>query len=318
MGSNDKFAMTLLGKKILVTGGEGFLGQHVIKELLARGVDRKDISVPSAASCDLRFYINCEKAVANHNVVFHLAAVTGGIEFHTTHPGNIFYDNLMMGVHLMESARLAGVEKFLTIGSATEYPTTASLPYREESLWQGLPDPVHIPYSMAKRMFIVQGAAYRAQYGFNAIHLMPNNMFGPGEKFESGFVIPSIMKKILDVKASGADFITSWGTGKAKREFVYVEDAARAIMLAAERYDKPEPVNIGSGEEISIKDLVTLIARFMDFKGEIKWDHTKPDGQLRRNLDVSRAEKEFGFHAEVSFEEGLKKTIDWHLKTVYK
>lgn len=310
--------MDLAKQKILVTGGEGFVGNFLVKKLMASGVPEGNITVPRLSECDLRFYDNCEKAVAYQDLVIHLAAVTGGIEFHKTHPGNIFYDNLIMGVHLMESARRAGVKKFVGIGSATEYPANAPLPYREESLWEGLPDLVHIPYSMAKLMLLVQGQAYRTQYGFTAIHLMPNNMFGPGERFESGFVIPSIVKKIMEAEAAGNNFITVWGTGQARRQFLYVEDAAHAIVLATEKYEKPEPVNIGSHEEISIRDLIFAIARLMNFRGEIRWDETKPDGQLRRTLDTSRAEREFGFSAKTSIEEGLRKTIDWHLKTMYK
>lgn len=304
--------MDLKDKYILVTGGAGFLGSWVVRELIKRGVPEARISIPRSEKADLRVEGNCKEAVQGKDIVIHVAALTGGIDLHARRPGEIFYNNLMMGVQLMEAARRHGVKKFVSIGSATEYPTNAPLPYREEDLWKGLPDRVHFPYSMAKLMMLVQGQAYRTQYGFNAIHLMFNNMFGPGEKFESGFVIPSIMKKVIDAKKNSDQFITSWGTGRAKREFVYVEDAARAVVLATQKYDKPEPVNIGSSEEISIKELVTMIAEFMDFKGEIRWDATKPDGQLRRSIDTSRAEREFGFRAEMPFREGLQKTVDWH------
>jgi GDP-L-fucose synthase len=304
--------MDLKNEHILVTGGAGFLGSWVVRELIKRGVPEAHISVPRSGETDLRIESNCKEAVQGKNVVIHVAALTGGIGFHAKRPGEIFYDNLMMGVQLMEAARRHGIKKFVSIGSATEYPANAPTPYREDDLWKGRPDRAHFPYSMAKLMMLVQGQAYRTQYGFNAIHLMPNNMFGPGEKFESGFVIPSIMKKIIDAKKDGDPFITLWGTGRAKREFVYVEDAARAVVLATEKYDKPEPVNVGSSEEISIKELVAMIAEFMDFNGEIRWDTMKPEGQLRRSIDTSRAEREFGFRAGTPFREGLRRTIDWH------
>ena len=310
--------MDLIQQKILVTGGAGFLGRYVVNRLEKLGVPKESIAIPSASEFDLRFYENCERAVYGKDLVIHLAGVTGNSQFHKTHPASIFYDNLMMGVHLMEAARRAGVKKFVSIGSATEYPADAPLPYQEENLWNGPPDQTNFAYSVAKRMLLTQGQAYRAQYGFNAVHLLPDNMFGPGEKFENGFVIPSTIKKIAEAQSQNSDFIICWGTGKAKREFLYVEDAAEGVVLAAQKYDKPDPVNLGSGEEISIRDLVTAIAELMNFKGEIRWDATKPDGQLRRNLDVSRAEREFGFRAKTGIREGLKKTVAWHLKTMYK
>jgi GDP-L-fucose synthase len=303
--------MDLKDKHILVTGGGGFLGSWVVKELIRRGVPEGNISVPRSKDTDLRVESNCVEAVKGKDIVIHIAALTGGIEFHAKHPGEIFYDNLLMNVQLMEAARVAGVKKFVSIGSATEYPANAEAPYREDDLWKGPVEKGHFPYSTAKLMMLVQGQAYRTQYGFDAVHLMLNNMFGPREKPESGFVIPSLIKKVLDAKKSGDQFMTSWGTGKAKREFIYIGDAARAVMLATEKYDKPEPVNVGSGEEVSIKELITMIAEFAGFTGEIRWDATKPDGQLRRSIDTSRAEREFGFRAEVPFREGLKKTVDW-------
>jgi len=305
--------MNLRSKKILVTGGAGFLGKHVVRKLVEHGVPEGNIAVPQAEDCDLRFVENSRRAVRGNDVVVHLAGVTGGIEFHRQHPASVFYDNLMMGVQLMEAAREKGVEKFVTIGSATEYPERAPLPFKEETLWDGFPEKLHAPYTVAKKMLLVQAQAYRKQYNFNATHLLLTNMYGPGEKIEeTSFVIPMLIKRIGEAKKTGANFIDVWGTGRATRDFLYVEDAAEAIFLAAERYDKPEPVNIASGWEISIQELVELIAKLMGFQGEIRWDTSKPEGQLRRILDASKAEREFGFRAKVDFETGLQKTIHSH------
>lgn len=306
----------LTSKKILVTGGNGFLGGFLVEKLLARGVPRISIFTPRASELDLVKYKNCEQAVKDKNVIIHLAAVVGGIGANRAHPGRFFYENLMMGVQLMEAARKAGVQKFVAIGTICAYPKFTPTPFKEDDLWNGYPEETNAPYGLAKKMLLVQAQAYRQEYGFNAIYLLPVNLYGPRDNFnpESSHVIPALIKKVADAKKEKRNFIEVWGTGRATREFLYVEDAAEGIILAAERYEKAEPVNLGSGMEISIKDLVELICRLMDFKGEIHWDSSKPDGQPRRMLDVSRAKAEFDFTAKVGFEEGLKKTIAWYLE----
>ncbi len=301
--------LNLANKKILVTGGAGFLGHHVVQKLLARGVAPKNISVPRSKEIDLRKKENCTSVVRDQDIVIHLAGTTGGIAFHKEHPAQTFYDNLMMGVELIEAARASGVTKFVTIGSATEYPEHAPLPFKEEDLWSGSSEEIHIPYAIAKKMLLVQTQAYRNQYGFNGIHLLMANMYGPGD-YKSSFVLPTLIKRIKTAKEQEIGFIEVWGTGKATRDFLYVEDAAEGIVLATEKYDSREPVNIASGEEVSIHEAVTTLARLMDFKGEIRWDKTKPDGQLRRMLDPSRAIKEFGFQATTDFAAGIKKTLE--------
>ncbi len=307
--------MNLINKKILVTGGAGFLGSFVVKELVKRGVSQINISMPRSKELDLRKWEDCQTAVLNQNVVIHLAAKVGGIGFNREKPGELFYDNLMIGAQMMEAARQEGVKKFVALGTVCAYPKFTPVPFRENDLWNGYPEETNAPYGLAKKMLLVQAQAYRQQYGFNAIYLLPVNLYGPGDNFNPGssHVIPALIRKVADAKREKKDFVEVWGSGKATREFLYVEDAARAIALAAERYDKPEPVNIGSGMEISIKDLAGLICGIMDFHGEIRWNSSKPDGQLKRRLDVSRAENEFGFRAKTGFENGLKKTIDWYL-----
>lgn len=310
--------MNLINKKILVTGGAGFLGRHVVRRLLKSGVEEKNILIPRFEDCDLRLRENCQQVVRGQDLVIHLAGMTGGIEYHKQYPAMIFYDNLMMGIQLMEAGREAGIEKFITIGSATEYPENASLPFREEDLWQGFPEPIHAPYTVAKKMLLVQAQAYRKQYGMNAIHLLMTNMYGPGEKLDSSFVIPSLMRRVWQAKKENQSSIEIWGTGKPTRDFLYVEDAADGIVKAAENYDKSDPVNIGSGWEISIRELAEIIVRLMDFKGTIKFDASKPDGQMRRMMDTTRAEHEFGFKASTDFEIGLKKAIDWYIPELEK
>jgi len=306
--------MNLNNQKILVTGGAGFLGSFVIEKLLARGVPKEHIFVPRSGEHDLRTWRACEHVVQGADVVIHLAAKVGGIGFNREKPGELFYDNIMMGTQLMEAARQAGAQKFVAVGTICAYPKHAETPFREDHIWHGYPEETNAPYGLAKKMLLVQAQAYRAQYGMNAIYLLPVNLYGPRDNFkpESSHVIPALIKKVHDAKVSGADHIEVWGTGSATREFLYVEDAAEGVVLAAERYDKADPVNLGSGMEISIKDLITTICRLMDYKGELHWDTTKPDGQPRRMLDVSRANTEFGFRAQTSFEDGLKKTIDWY------
>jgi len=301
----------LRNKRILVTGGAGFLGSHVVEVLKRRGVPEAVINAPRREECDLRLKENCERSVAGKDVVIHLAGITGDAEFHRAHPGEIFYDNLIIGVELMEAARQAGVEKFITAGSVTEYPENSPLPFREENLWMGAPAALHAPYTVAKKMLLVQAQAYRAEYGFNAVHLLLTNMYGPGKEAVRGFVVTNIIQRILEAERTGQNTIELWGTGRPTRDFIYVEDAAEGILCALERYDKSEPVNLGSGWEISIRELAELTARLMNFKGEIRWDSDKPDGAMRRMMDTSRAEREFGFRATTPSEEGLKKTIEW-------
>ncbi len=305
----------LTSKKILVTGGAGFLGSFVIDKLLEQGVPKKNIFVPRSKESDLRIWENCVAAVKNQDVVIHLAARVGGIGFNREHPAELFYDNAVMGVQLMEAARRAGVEKFVAVGTICAYPKFTPVPFKEDDLWEGYPEETNAPYGLAKKMLLIQAQAYRQQYGLNAIYLLPVNLYGPRDNFDpkSSHVIPALIKKVVDAKREGKDSIEVWGTGKPTREFLYVEDAAEAIVTATERYDKGEPVNLGSGEEISIKDLVGLICRLCEFKGEIRWDKSKPDGQPRRRLDVSRARQEFGFEAKVDLETGLQRAVEWYL-----
>ncbi len=310
--------MDLKTKKIVVTGGSGFLGSKVVDALVAHGVPRENISVPRHAEFDLVQKEACERVVKGMDVVIHLAAVVGGIGANREHPGKFFYENLMMGVQLIEAGRLAGVEKFVAIGTVCAYPKFAPIPFKEDDLWNGYPEETNAPYGLAKKMLLVQSQAYRQEYGFNSVYLLPVNLYGPNDNFDpkSSHVIPALIKKVYEAKQSNAPFIDVWGTGKASREFLYVDDAAEGIVLAAENYEKSDPVNLGSGMEITIKNLIETICRLMDYRGDLKWDTTKPDGQPRRQLDVSRAEKEFGFRAKVGFEEGLKRTIDWYVKSV--
>ncbi len=304
------------GKKILVTGGAGFLGTNVVSQLIARGADKEDIYVPRSRGLDLRQWDNCVKAVKGRDIVIHLAAKVGGIGFNRENPGSLFYDNAIMGIQLIEAARQQNVGKFVAIGTVCAYPKFTPSPFHEDNLWNGYPEETNAPYGLAKKMLLVQSQAYRQQYGFNSIYLLPVNLYGPGDNFNpcSSHVIPALIKKCVDAVDNNDDKIIVWGTGKATREFLYVEDCALGILLATEKYNKSEPVNLGSGNEVSIKDLILLIAKITGFKGEIVWDASKPDGQPKRRLDVSRAKKEFGFKAKTTFEEGLKKTIEWYLK----
>ena len=305
--------MDLKDKKILLTGGDGFLGKFVQRELMASGVRGKDIRIPHHQDNDLRVWKNCEEAVDGVDLVIHLAASVGGIGFNQRNPGVLFYDNMIMGAHLMEAARKHGVEKFIQIGTVCAYPKFTPVPFKEDNLWDGYPEETNAPYGIAKKTLLVQAQAYREQYGLNAIYLLPVNLYGPGDNFdlEDSHVIPALIRKCVEAVDSGSDTITVWGTGEPTREFLYVEDCARGIVLAARLYDGLEPVNLGSGEEISIRDLVILIARITGFDGNIRWDSTRPDGQPRRCLDTQRA-KEFGFKAEMSFEAGLARTIHWY------
>lgn len=308
--------MELSGKKILLTGGAGFLGNCVFEELKKGGASEKNIFIPRSKDYDLRKQDVCANVVKNQDIVIHLAANVGGIGYNREHPGQLFYDNAIMGIHLMEEARNAGVKKFVALGTVCAYPKFVSGAFKEKYLWDGYPEETNAPYGLAKKMLLVQAQAYRQQYGFNPIYLLLVNLYGPGDNFDpkSSHVIPALIKKVYDAKKAGAPFIKVWGTGKATREFLFVEDAARAIVLATLNYDKSDPINLGSGMEISIKNLITLICKIMNYKGKITWDKTKPDGQPRRRLDVSKAKKEFGFTANVGFEKGLKETITWYKK----
>ena len=303
-------------RKIVVTGGAGFLGQNVIAGLKKRGC--KNILVPLIEEYDLiksseikRMYDNMKP-----DVVIHLAAVVGGIGANREHPGKFFYENLMMGVQLIEEGRSRNIEKFVAIGTICAYPKFTPVPFKEEDLWIGYPEETNAPYGLAKKMLLVQSQAYRQEYGFNSIFLLPVNLYGPGDNFkpESSHVIPALIKKCVDAIKAGDDYIECWGTGAASREFIYVTDAAEGILLATELYNGFEPVNIGAGFEITIKKLVEKIVKLTGFKGEIRWDSSKPDGQPRRCLDTSKAKKLFGFESKTDFDAGLKQTIEWYKK----
>lgn len=307
------------GKKILVTGGAGFLGSFVVEKLKnEKGVTDENIIIPRSKTMDLRKWENCIRAVKDVDIVIHLAARVGGIGFNRKYPAILFYDNAIMGIQLMEAARQEGVEKFVAIGTVCAYPKYTPVPFREENLWNGYPEETNAPYGIAKKMLLVQAQAYRQQYGFNAIYLIPVNLYGPRDNFhlEHSHVIPALIRKMVDARNRGEKKVVVWGTGNASREFLYVEDAAEGILLATEKYNKPDPVNLGTGKEIKIKDLVNLIAELTGYEGEIVWDTSKPDGQPRRCLDTTRAEKEFGFKAKTEFREGLLKTIEWYEKAV--
>jgi GDP-L-fucose synthase len=304
----------LASSRIMVTGGGGFLGQRVVHKLRERGV--RDIFVVRSAEYDLREIEDVRRALddAAPDVVIHLAAVVGGIGANQANPGRFFYDNAIMGIQLMEEARRRGVAKFVTAGTVCSYPKFASVPFREDDIWDGYPEETNAPYGLAKKMLLVQGQAYRQQYGFNAIFLIPVNLYGPADNFdpESSHVIPALIKKCVDARERREPAIEVWGTGSASREFIYVDDAAEGIVLGTERYDSPEPVNLGMGFEITIRDLVELIVDLTGYKGEVAWDTSKPDGQPRRMLDTSRARERFGFVASTEFREGLQKTIEWY------
>jgi GDP-L-fucose synthase len=300
--------------KVMVTGGGGFLGQKVVAQLRSEGAD--EIFIPRSRDYDLRTLDGVTRALADAGpqLVIHLAASVGGIGANRENPGRFFYENAIMGIQLLEQARLAGVAKFVTIGTVCSYPKFAPVPFREEEFWDGYPEEINGPYGLAKKMLLVQGQAYREQYGFNAIYLIPVNLYGPGDDFDpvTSHVIPALIKKCVDARESGALEIEVWGTGSASREFLYVDDAAEGIVLAAQRYDGPEPVNLGVGRELRIRDLVELIAELTNFTGTIRWNPSKPDGQPRRALDTHRARDLFGFVAGTSFEVGLQRTVEWY------
>lgn len=301
-------------KRICITGGKGFLGSHLVNAFKSHGY--KNISVADFNEYDLRTVAGIDKMYQSlkPDIVIHLAARVGGIGANQDHPGEFFYDNLIMGAQLMEYGRQQRIEKFVAIGTICCYPKYTPVPFKETDLWKGYPEETNAPYGLAKKMLLVQSQAYRKQYGFNSIFLMPVNLYGPGDNFNpaTSHVIPALIKKCVDAVANRDGEIVVWGSGKASREFLYVEDCAEAILLATEKYDSPDPVNIGAGFEITIKELTELIAKLADFNGRIVWDTSKPDGQPRRMLDTQRAEELFGFKAKTCFEIGLKKTLDWY------
>jgi GDP-L-fucose synthase len=303
----------LRNKRIMVTGGSGFLGRFVVARI--RDFDPAEIFVPRKAQYDLRDRAAIARALrkGRPEVVIHLAAVVGGIEANRRQPGSFFFDNAMMGLQLMEDARLAGVEKFVSVATICAYPKFTPVPFKESDLWNGYPEETNAPYGLAKKMLLVQGQAYKQQYGFNAITLFPVNLYGPEDNFDptTSHVIPALIRKAIAAREAGAKTMEVWGTGSASREFLFVKDAADGITLAADAYDSPDPVNLGSGGEITIRDLAEKIARLCRFDGDLVWDSSKPDGQPRRCLDVSRAKERFGFVAKTPFHEGLKETIAW-------
>ncbi len=308
------------GKKIVVTGGAGFLGQPVVRMLLERGVRPRDIFVPRSGEYDLRVRPACAKVVRGQDIVIHLAANAGGIGWNQAHPGALFYDNIAMGIHLMEEARIAGVEKFVQVGTVCAYPKFARVPFREDDLWEGYPEETNAPYGIAKKALMVMGQAYRDEYNFNVIYLLPVNLYGPGDHFfepEKSHVIPALIQKFVDAREAKAEDVTVWGSGfhegvPVTREFLYVDDAAEGIVLAAGKYDGAEPVNIGAGREVAINDLVEMIRGLAGFEGRIVRDLSKKDGQPRRCLDTSRANVAFGFTARTPLEEGLRRTVAWY------
>lgn len=312
--SSEKASKFWSSRRVLVTGGAGFLGRQVVGLLRAANV--AELILPRRAEVDLTEQDEVRRLYreTRPDVVIHLAAEVGGIGANRENPGRFFYANAMMGVLLIEEGRKAGVEKFVQVGTICAYPKMTPVPFHEEDLWNGYPEETNAPYGIAKKALLVQLQAYRDQYGMNGIYLLPVNLYGPHDNFDpsSSHVIPALIRKMVEAKESGAREVEIWGTGKASREFLYVDDCARAIVLASERYDEGDPVNLGTGREISIRDLTTLIAELVGFEGELVWDPTKPDGQPRRCLDTMRAREKFGFSAEVDFQEGLRRTIDWY------
>lgn len=306
--------LDLQGKRILVTGGAGFLGKQVVQQLCQAGADFEKIAVPRSREYDLRVLENCQRAVDQQDVIIHLAAHVGGIGLNREKPAELFYDNLMMGTQLIHAAYQAGVQKFVCVGTICAYPKFTPVPFREDDLWNGYPEETNAPYGIAKKALLVQLQSYRQQYGFDGIYLLPVNLYGPEDNFDprSSHVIPALIRKVYEAQQRGDKHIAVWGDGSPTREFLYSQDAARGIVMATQFYSNPEPVNLGTGYEISIKDLISLIGRLMSYDGEIVWETDQPNGQPRRCLDTQRAKQAFGFSAQVGFEEGLKQTIDWY------
>jgi len=303
----------LKNKKILITGGAGFLGANVVEKLIQHGAQKENILIPRSKNCDIRVFDNCLKILNGIDIVIHLAARVGGIGFNMKYPGALFYDNAIMGINIVEASRINNVEKTVIIGTVCSYPKFTPTPFKEDNIWEGYPEETNAPYGIAKKSLLVQAQSYRAEYGMNIIYLIPVNLYGPKDHFdlENSHVIPALIRKFVEAKNRGDESVEVWGTGEVSREFLYVEDAAEGIVLGTLNYNKELPVNLGTGYEIKIKDLVNLIKDLVGFKGKVIWDKSKPDGQPRRMLDTSLAEKEFGFVAATSFQSGLEKTINW-------
>ena len=306
--------LDLSEKKILVTGGAGFLGRQVVAQLLVAGAKEENLTVPRSRHCDLRSLDNCQKAATGQHIILHLAAHVGGIGLNREKPAQLYYDNLMMGSQLIHAAYEAGVEKFVCVGTICAYPKFTPVPFKEEDLWNGYPEETNAPYGIAKKALLVQLQSYRQEYGFNGIFLLPVNLYGPEDNFNpsSSHVIPALIYKVHQAQQKGEKQLFVWGDGSPTREFLYSTDAARGIVMGTQKYHEPEPVNLGTNYEISIKDLVELICQLMEFEGEIVWQTDKPNGQPRRCLDTTLAKEKFGFTAEMEFKQGLKNTIDWY------
>lgn len=306
--------LELSDKRILVTGGAGFLGRQVVKQLILTGAQQEKITVVRSQNYDLRTEDACQKAVQQQDIVIHLAAHVGGIGLNREKPAELFYDNLMMGTQLIHAAYQAGVQKFVCVGTICAYPKFTPVPFKEDDLWNGYPEETNAPYGIAKKALLVQLQAYRDQYGFNGIYLLPVNLYGPEDNFDprSSHVIPALIRKVHEAQQKGETKLPVWGDGSPTREFLYSTDAARGIVMGTQLYNDPEPVNLGTGYEISIRDLITLICDLMEFEGEIVWETDKPNGQPRRCLDIERAKRAFGFTAQMDFKQGLKNTIDWY------
>lgn len=306
--------LDLKDKRILVTGGAGFLGRQVVQKLSESGADLQKISVPRSREYDLRSLEACQRAVDQQDIVIHLAAHVGGIGLNLIKPAELFYDNLMMGVQLIHAAYQAGVEKFVCVGTICAYPKFTPVPFKEDDIWNGYPEETNAPYGIAKKALLVQLQSYRQQYGFNGIYLLPVNLYGPEDNFDpvSSHVIPALIRKVYEAQQRGDKELPVWGDGSPSREFLYSEDAAQGIVMGTQFYNEPDPVNLGTGYEITIRNLIELICELMEFQGEIVWQTDKPNGQPRRCLDVERAKQSFGFSAQIDFREGLKKTIDWY------